>query len=177
MSLDIALLDGEESVAEMNWLRNPFGLQQWAEDNYQIATGAGSRNIDLHYVTNHWAYDKNLPVDRVEFKRVVDEYAAVIEKLTDSYFVFKLSGYIQFVEPHLKLFPRENVIDSSPKFGTRIVGSKYHGDRIAIPQAHFWRNEFNLGDCTLAGYQAWFGELVNLANLLQEPRYRLYCSN
>ena len=183
MSLDIALYtdDPELPEVEMNWLRNPFGLRDWAEDNYRIATGAGEREIDLYHVINHWNYDRAEQVDRPLFKRVVDEYGAVLSGLDRGYFVFDLSGYIQFVEPHLSLINREYIIPSAPEIGTRIAGSKYVGkgacSRLAIPQEHFAPRAFNLGRCTLDRYKEWFGELVRFAELLQDERYRFYCSN
>lgn len=183
MGLDISLYDGEGEVVSMNWLRNPFGLRDWAEDNYQIATGTFGKPDDvpdLWYVINHWNYAEGVNVDRALFKSVVDEYWSVLRGIEEGYFCFTLSGYINIIEPHRGALPSENIIAGDSRFGRKIIGAKYVGERserIAIPQRLFTSPVWNLGRRGLPDYLAWFHELVTFAEKLQDTRYRFYCSN
>lgn len=189
MGLDISLYtdDPELPAMDMNWLRNPFGLRDWAEDNYRIGTGViahggvtegPEHDPGLWHVINNWSHDRGGQVDRPLFKRVVDEYWSIIDNLEVGYFVFNLGGYLQFVEEHSSQLPREYIIPQH-RIGRHITGSLTlgRGDRLAIPQDHFAHRAFNLGDPSLARYKAWFAELVRFAELLQDDRYHFYCSN
>lgn len=59
MSLNISLIDKKANIiiSEMNWLRNPFGLCDWAEANVGDKIKIGKK--DLWYVCNHWNYKKS----------------------------------------------------------------------------------------------------------------------
>ena len=188
MGLDITLSerdsDGTEiEIASMNWLRNPFGLRDWAEDNYQIAmdlTDRPSDTPDLWYVVNNWNYEKSANVDRALFKAIVDEYWVVLKDLKEGYFVFTLSGYINIIEPNRSSLPSENIIAGDSRFGKKIVGAKYVGaerEKIAIPQRLFASPVWHLGRYDLGSYLAWYRELVDFAEKLQDTRYTFYCSN
>ena len=102
MSLEIDLIEKEtgNEVMSLNWLRNPFGLQTWAEDNVGMKIVQRVRGIsgreelfeDLRYVCNHWSYEDSSDIDRGLFKQVVDTYWKEIQKLEVGYFVFNLSN-------------------------------------------------------------------------------------
>ena len=177
MSLDISLhtKDGEE-VAAMNWLRNPFGLCNWAEDNYVSPNAITSQR--LYFACNHWAYDNSKNINRTMFLNAATEYNEQIQALKEGFFYFDLPGYRQFVQPHMRLFP-----SSIPRFGntTHIDGEQYIGDRLAIPMEHFQPIEFNIffGEFTslLAQYKAWMRKLIDFAVKLQDTSLEFYCSN
>ena len=172
MSLDIALIDKDDNeVLSMNWLRNPFGLCQWAEDNTPHLTYHGK---DLYYVCNHWAYKMGNRINRPLFKEVVDLYWAEIQKLERGYFHFDLPEYFQFVHQHYHLFP---IVPGYQHIA--IKDSLYDNERrIAIPQEYFGHADFSLGNCyTLDHYKAWFKQLVDFAERLQDKNLKFYCSN
>jgi len=178
MSLDIALYDkadGEEIIA-MNWLRNPFGLCQWAEDN------AGDGEQSLWYVCNAWAYDKGKDVDRVGFKRVVDAYWERIQKLERGYYWFDLPAYRDIVERNCGWIPYElggSRLGASPA-ESHYVDERYNKkrDKLGIPMEYFTAGVFHLaGQNTLEHYKDWFAELVKFAELLQDTALEFYCSN
>lgn len=201
MSLDIYLFDKDNTDIEdapeimwMNWLRNPFGLCNWAQDNVSHVLGtefdksfylgdfphlkdleSGKTESNLHYVINHWNYDKSDEVDRKLFKDVVDEYWKIIEKFERGYFFFDLSSYVQFVEPNKSSFP----LRDSPFDNRTYIESIFYDKRIrmAIPMEYFKPACFNLGECGLEDYKKWFKKLVEFAELLQNPQYKFYCSN
>jgi hypothetical protein len=154
MSLDITLTDRKtgEEIASMNWLRNPYGLCNWAEANYRYATKQPDPKKDLHYVINHWNYEKSSRVNRALFKQIVDEYWRVIKGLEKGYFFFDVWGYIQFIQPNLDLIPQEESL-----FGTqRIVGAERLDHEIGIPMEYFADRAFHLGKSGLDEWKAWF---------------------
>jgi len=80
------------------------------------------------------------------------------------------------VAQHYNLFPKE---DLPCVINPEILGSIWKGDDLfGIPQEYFNNNEiFYLGNPTLEYYQSWFKELVDIAELLQDPETEFYCSN
>ena len=96
MSLDIQLTDRKtrQTVAEMNWLRNPMGLERWAEANVGHLVNI-PKGKTLWYVCNHWNYKKSSRVNRGLFKRVVDEYWKHIEHLERGAIVFSFPSFVQ----------------------------------------------------------------------------------
>lgn len=174
MSLDIGVYrDGEELVG-LNWLRNPFGLCDWAEDNAHH-NGLAQEKFDLYYVCNHWAYDNATAIDRRLFKEVVDRYGATLLKLDSSFYFFTLSEYRQFIQPHEQLLPGRIVP------GTEVWSfeSSFYDEqqRLAIPVDHFSHQVFNLGEVSTRFYQEWFQKLMQMADLLQDPDVQFSCSN
>jgi hypothetical protein len=158
MSLDISISRNGETLAEINWLRNPFGLCQWAEDNTRLSNGV---QPDLRYVCNHRAFGNSGQIDRALFLRVVYDYWERIQFLKQGYFYFDLPSYRQFIEPHVHLLPQGNTF-----IGTKfIVGSSYDdSNRLRIPMEHFSHDAFALGDKnTLQAYKNWFARLVHIA--------------
>ncbi|MCJ7634853.1 hypothetical protein MUP77_21000, partial [Candidatus Bathyarchaeota archaeon] len=166
------LIDKQENgVRSMNWLRNPFGLCNWAEENTKTLL---HKVKSLWYVCNHWNYGKASRVNRRLFLEVVLAYSERISSLAEGYFYFDLPEYRQFIEG------KANFMETTPLFSelTHIEGSKYDEQRrLMIPMWQFEHPSFNLGKCSLAGYQNWFNELVEFARLLQDKAYRFYCSN
>lgn len=176
MSLDISLCnkDDDSDYVSMNWLRNPFGLERWAEDNFKYATKDFAIPVTLSAslwdVCNKWSYDDSEHVDRALFKHVVDVYNIEIKQLKVGYFWFDIYSLMQFVVPDYSRFPKD------PRWN-RILGSHFHEDKLGIPQEYFGRVCGGEKYCALSYYKKWFGELVEFAELLQDPAYVFYCSN
>ena len=166
MSIEISLRDKEtdEEIMSLNWLRNPFGLERWAEDNLILYVGETAKLPEkkkLWYVCNNWNYENSDEIDRQLFKEVIDEYWMVLQKLEVGYFVFDLPEYRQFVE---------GVIN-----GRKLEFENYRYQRdhteIAIEMECF-RNI-----PSLHGYKEWFYRLVLFAEKLQDPNVVFHCSN
>jgi hypothetical protein len=170
MSLDISVTVGDEEI-DMNWLRNPFGLCNWAEANVQPKT-----RRSLWYVCNHWAYKKSGRVNKPLFLEVVLAYQDAIMALLRGYFVFDLPSYRSFIEPFMDYLPTQpHVMGDERRW---IKDSKYDDhQRLMIPMEYFTHEVFHLARPSLAAYQEWFGRLVDLARLLQQPGAKFYCSN
>lgn len=182
MGLDIALYRGtdeeSEEIISLNWLRNPFGLCNWAEDNFEhVEKKAGNTwsGFSLWDVCNQWSYDKSTEINRKIFKLVVDQYASTLLPLNTSYFFFDLPGYRQFIQrKELRLPGHDNFIGDF-----YAIDNSFYDDRqrLAIPVDHFKHPSFNLGECSTVRYQEWFKKLVEFGNLLQDETLRFYCSN
>jgi hypothetical protein len=175
MSLDISLVkkDGTE-VMSMNWLRNPFGLCQWAEDNAHYA-GLKPRKR-LWYVCNNWNYKNSRRINRPLFRDVVYEYANKLMELSRGYYFFDLPSYRQFIEPHKDFLPWE----AGAFFGNPwITGSKYDDrKRLMVPVEHFAMHGcFALPDVSLGYYKKWYDDLIEFAELLQDKTFKFHCSN
>jgi signal peptidase I len=166
MSLEISLRDKEtdEVVMSLNWLRNPFGLEQWAELNVG-ETGNSQKEERLWYVCNNWNYDRSKEIDKQLFKNVVDSYWVVLKNLGVGYFVFTLPEYRQFVEGLM---------------GRNLEMKDYHYQKnhteIAINMECF-KNDPSLDTPSLEKYKEWFHRLVVFAEKLQEPCMEFHCSN
>lgn len=174
MSLDIAIGNAATGdTRDLNWLRNPFGLCQWAEDNYEYRTKQRPPEQEqLYYVCNHWAYDRSGEVDRPLFKRVVESYWEVLSGLERGYYFFGAGSLIQFVVPHWRHLP-VTVEFYSP----RVEVMAYMDDRVGIPVEHFTHPDFHLSNPSLGSCKAWYEQLLEFAELLQDPAYEFYCSN
>ena len=100
MSLDIYVTNTRtDEKMDMNWLRNPFGLCSWAENNYTYFTEREPpEDKSLWYVINHWNYDKSVQVDKPLFLEVVKRYGNIIMKLDRGYFWFNEGGFKQFIQ-------------------------------------------------------------------------------
>lgn len=174
MSLSISLYENNSEIASMNWLRNPFGLERWAEANTEYATRECNISfklpVTLWDVCNKWSYDDSEKIDRTLFKVVVDTYSSVIQQLEHGYFWFDLHSVMQFIAPKYSSFPKD--LDWN-----RIKGSKYHNDTLGVPQEYFGDICGGDGNCNLDYYKNWFGELVEFADELQHKEYTFYCSN
>ena len=162
----------------MNWLRNPYGLCNWAEDNFSYALAnnphlAGKPKKPLWYVVNHWNYEKSRRVNRPLFKSVVDDYAAVILGLPQAYFFFDVASFMSFVLPNMDALPTKQTFGSS----IRIEGNVFHEQKVGIPMEYFSKPQFHLGHASLEAYKDWFRQLIEFANLLQDEEYVFYCDN
>jgi len=173
MSLDISVSKDGEELASINWLRNPFGLEQWAERN--VGDKVSHFGITLYDVCNNWAYDEAKNIDRKLFKDIVDLYWEEIRRLERGYFFFNFQEYVGLI-PYYHGFPVEK-----PTFRniTEIKDAIWKGDLYGIPQEYFHDDaKFHMGSFyTLGQYQSWFKVLVDLAELLQDPEIEFYCSN
>jgi hypothetical protein len=207
MSLDIHLetSDGRRSYA-MNWLRNPYGLCQWIEDNARLpedvrdalvlrAQAHDEKESEeekypktvhpaslLWFVINRWCYDKAPQIDRKLFLDVVKAYAAEVEKLDQGYYFFGFGAYRQFVEPHRNQMPSEATQAWAFGGAEPIAGEVWHREngyeRLAIPMEHFKRECFHLaGHNTLVYYKEWTRHLAEFAEALQAPSVTFYGSN
>jgi hypothetical protein len=105
MSLHISLYEDEDHVASLNWLRNPFGLEQWAEDNTMIGM---FRPITLYDVINTWSYSDSKYVDRPLFLETVLYYWQHIKQLE--------RGYFHFTLPTADMFACESTLKSRIPF-------------------------------------------------------------
>ena len=180
MSLDISLYDKKtgEEVLEMNWLRNPFGLCDWAEDSVKEIVDSSK---SLWYVCNHWNYNKSKFVKRALFQEVVEKYWEEIKKIEEGYFYFNAHAYDQFIGPKYDFFPKEDSIIGE----TRIKGVNRMGEsKVGIPMQHFNHDgiiDLGIGlrgtQDVLEHYKKWFKDLVMFADMLQDTKYRFDCSN
>ena len=161
MSLEISLRKkgDEEEAMSLNWLRNPFGLERWAEANVG-KTDNSPENERLWHVLNNWNYGKSKEIDKCLFKEVVDGYWCIIRELEVGYFAFTLPMYRQFVEG--KLRKRLEFSDWCYRRGHTEIAIKM---------------EFFEDVATLDGYKEWFHRLVLFAEKLQEQGMEFYCSN
>jgi hypothetical protein len=206
MSLDIHLETAKGESHRMNWLRNPYGLCQWIEDNAKLPAKILDVLVErakahdevaseeekypktahpaslLWFVINRWCYDKAPQIDRQLFLDVVKAYSSEVEKLERGYYFFDFGAYRQFVEPYRDQMPS----DATPAwaFGGAepIAGEVWHREneheRLAIPMEHFKRECFHLaGHNTLDYYKKWTSQLVEFAEELQDPRVTFYGSN
>lgn len=152
-----------DDVHSMNWLRNPFGLCTFAEDN------VGDGSSALWHVCNDHAYDKVKDLDRAKFLMVVREYWERIRSMEKASFYFTPGSYDQFAKQYPKIMP-----------------PLLHGDleaavaplQILIPVEKFqhapnfgWRNQ-----SVLQYYKDRFQELVELATTMQDPEIEIYIS-
>ncbi|AEG18684.1 hypothetical protein [Methanobacterium paludis] len=182
MSLDISLYKGEDGIIAMNWFRNPFGLERWAEknvgDKVKIQDEEGNK-VTLWDVCNKWCYKRAEVLNslipevkrrnRLLFKEVVDAYWSEIQKLDEGFFFFDLPTYDHFVGQHTSVFPNEWVLTVT-----------FTEKEIVIPMDYFKNEVFNLGRVNkggLQGYKDWFKELVDFADLLQNLDYTFEGSN
>lgn len=173
MSLDLYLYTDTEEIASMSWLRNPFGLCQWAEDNFG---GDGM----LAFVCNQWAYDKCEEIDRAMFKRVVDEYWERIKQAPISYFWFNESQYNQFLKPHESYFIQDVLGGIAGRLQTidnrKGIPISYF-DKPDPPPSLDLKRKRNQSSTIKENYETWFHELVVFADKLQNQEYKFYCEN
>jgi hypothetical protein len=185
MSLDITVTNTRTGASmDMNWLRNPYGLCTWAENNYTYFTEREPpEEKRLWYVINHWNYDTSEQVDKLLFLNVVKRYGDVIMKIEKGYFWFSESSYVQFINPHRGMLPFS--LDKN-HYAVIALSVQYHFDKrehIGIPMNYLSNPCFGLSDRyrpnahTLAHYQNWYRELITFAEMLQDPDAIFYCSN
>ena len=175
MSLKISVRNPEtDETIDMNWLRNQYGLCNWAEDTYAYTTKQTvPENQTLWYAINHWNYAKSPEVDRQVFLDTVNKYGRVLLTLDKAYYWFDVSAYIQFVQPQYEVFPKHRLFTGDE----RIEGTVTYDRKLGIPMEHFNHRCFYLGDATLDRYKEWYGELVRFAEMLQVPGTTFDCSN
>lgn len=174
MGLDLVLThkkNGEDDYS-LNWLRNPFGLCNWVEDNTDLKL-----KKDLYYVCNRWAYDNAKNLNRKLFQEVVLAYQEPINNLERGYFWFDLPSYIAFIQPNIHSLPmRTSTLGGQPRIDAAIYNR--NGDKYGIPMEYFGASCFHMGGRhTLKHYKEWYGRLVEFAEVMQNRDYRFHCSN
>lgn len=184
MGYDICI-SNDTTVKELNWLRNAFGLIQWAEDNVgnfiNIAkfTEIPKNERPLYYVCNHWSYNTANQIDRALFKRVVLEYNQFVQLMSQGYFYFnsieQLHTYWNEFVSWNKIWNKKNIqsLDTALYFPNTL------GYNIQIPIAVFYSDD-DINDHyihNLDEYKQWFKELVELAELMQDPSTNVYITN
>jgi hypothetical protein len=156
MSLDLTLYieeNGEEEIiADMNWLRNPFGLVNFVQSNLDE-----KREPNLYYVCNEWSYSKGNQVDRKLFKEVVDWYAERFLKLDKMYATFDSFRSLKAQIPEI-------AFGEDLTYPAKIPIEKFEGYR-------------GFRDNQIEFYKNWMRELQDFANKLQDERTIFYCSN
>ena len=175
MSLDIDVANEETGeMMDMNWLRNPFGLCNWAEDTYRYETKLDNvpEEQSLYYVINHWSYDNSDNVDKPLFLEVVQRYAEPILKVTKGYFWFPLERFPDNLSYHV--IPKKKGIDV--KKGLKESDIVYCNKKIGLPIEHC-ATFVDLGHANLEYYKNWYRDLIRFAEILQHPKSRFYCSN
>ncbi len=183
MSLDISVTNKrtDESM-DMNWLRNPFGLCNWAEANFNYATESEpAYEQSLHYAINHWNYDKADQVDKPFFLEVVKRYGIVLHQLERGYFFFTEKGLEQFVWPCVGITSMIEIRRGQPPDIVRV--GRGEEKEYGLPMEKFGDPCYHLSDKyrpnahTLTHYQDWYRELITFAERLQDPDAVFYCSN
>jgi hypothetical protein len=98
MGLKMRLYEEDREVCAINWLRNPFGLARWIEDNI-TRTGSDVELPTLITICGQWTYNSSHQVDRDLFLKVVLSYNVEQLKPEQAYYYFNLPEYRQFIEP------------------------------------------------------------------------------
>jgi len=190
MGVDISLLkwsgtENEEEIESMNWLRNPFGLCNWAVDNYvywckkkyDCYSKNGKNNL-LYHMLNCYAYDKGKKLDRKKFLEIVQTYYDLLNNIEEGYFFFDLNSYRQFIQPKYNTFLKGyNYGDFRTIHGEKY--DKYNRNVLMIPQSEFVNYECVHSiktDMSLSKYKAWMRELLDFAEMLQDESLEFYCS-
>lgn len=177
MSLDITLtdVDGIE-LADMNWLRNPFGLANWLADN----TG-----VDIRTVVNEHAYDDSNNVDRAEFLRRAEEALHAVNALDTAHFWIEVDwawAHTTTRELMAKGMPHR-IAYSCGRIGYRgayrcIVKAQVEAEAYLSYLPAYERQMWGRLDGTaLDYYRKWTGEFWDFARALQDPSTTYYCSN
>ena len=170
MGFDMSL-SGEGKYITMNWLRNPFGLTKWLEDNVERPeTDLPSVNT----ICNRWTYSNSDKIDRELFLNVILSYKTGVEKLERGFYYFNLREYRCLVEPKAHLMEKE----SKMLGGTDIKGLEYAKDgRVRIPLEVYAKYPHAESHSTIEYYKKWFKELLDFAEQLQDKSLTFYCDN
>lgn len=205
MSLDISLEGKGGRFHSMNWLRNPFGLCQWAEDNIELPAEVEASLLErakkhdeqgdypkkaekgslLWFVCNRWCYERGGDIDRRLFLDVVKAYASGVEKLERGYYFFTFGAYRQFIEPYREKLPSDLTLfayGGTKKIEGEIwrrASPEFMESRLGIPMEHLKDDgSFHLRDhCTLDYYKEWIRELADFAERLQDEDVNFHGSN
>jgi hypothetical protein len=180
--IDVHLPDGRH--LELNWLRNPFGLCDFAEDN------VGNGSMSLWHVCNDFADDIE-KFDRARFQEIVHEYWCRLAILHRGYFCFSFRSYVQFV----RNFPEAMHLDllDFMEQDWAWVGPRRHPTEVRIDVQRFsiygrnadvrttspTNNQFgwDAGSNVLDWYRKWFQELHEIASAVQDPNATITISN
>lgn len=172
----------EDEIASMDWLRNPFGLCTFVEDN------VGDRVQSLWHVCNDHAYKVMGELDRRKFRRIVLAYWDRLRNLDKAYFYFDFHAYVQFTSSYsdaMVIAPNRFSTDPQNAFAQgaytwRSSSSDDDPDRLGIRVERFqqYRYEhFSWGDTpVLDFYKDWFKRLVNIAEVMQDLNVEVHIS-
>ncbi len=161
MSYDIDVVTPDGQEFEMNWLRNPFGLCGFAEDN------VGDGNMSLWHVCNDHAYDAVKDLDRAKFLRVVEDYWDRLRGLQRGWFWFTFGSYVQFSYDHAACM-RVNFGGKLHEWTKKndVSFLKLDIARFEHDQNWEWSGR-NIEP--LQFYKNWFEQLLELARAMQDP--------
>ena len=166
MGFDMMLSRDGTAIMTMNWLRNPFGLARWLEDNISRPENDDLESINA--ICNRWTYDDSHKIDRELFLKVVLSYKDGVKNLSSGFYYFNLSEYRSFLEPKIHSIEKEIGC-----LGPEIKGLRYMPDgRLKIPMEVYGQSFSNIGH-----YKQWFEELLEFAELLQDKSLAFYCDN
>ncbi|MEN6552765.1 MAG: hypothetical protein ABFC34_07755 [Methanobacterium sp.] len=199
MSLDIELSRNGEEIREMNWLRNPFGLERWAECN------VGSKRTTIYQSYNVIKHTNTTPsIYTIDWNNLVEwnlwdvcnkfcyhgsdilnlgeiyirkSYRELFKAVVDDYWkVIKRldEGYFFFDLPAYR-----QLIEGKFPIGVQREEFEYTKDReyLRIPIEVYYEHVGDLNCSTLQDYQDWFKELVEFADDLQDLDNKFYGSN
>lgn len=173
MSLDIDLYEidseGEEfSVAEMNWLRNPFGLRCWIKDN----TG-----VDIWKVVNDHSYDDSPNVDREAFLKMACEAHQAVKDLPIGYFRIQRPDPPENASSGLAFLVRDQFMTDDMQYAFHLPGKNEYWVEMEYYQDTKHSLGVPSGQSCLERYKQWTREFLEFAQLLQDETLRYYCSN
>lgn len=168
---------GDDDSLWINWLRNPFGLERWAELNYRYdKQRRGDKTeppMTLWHACNDW--NTKEPPSRLQFYETVMHYWETISKLPDAFFFFGAADFVYLIVPKLSQFKMKFAWSGSGFIDGMVVldGGKY----VGLPHIYF-RDGFDLGDkWGKADYQRWFEELVEIADKAHNHGWDVTVSN
>jgi hypothetical protein len=168
MSYDIDVTTKDGAEHSLNWLRNPFGLCSFAEDN------VGDGQMSLWHVCNDHAYDDVGKIDRAQFLRVVESYWDRLRGLDDAYFFFTFGSYVQF----LPEYPDAMMVRG---YRALVEATRWGDDgRLGIRIGRFQGYERQFGwrqTAVLDYYKEWFERLLGASRAMQDPDATIYISN
>lgn len=160
MSYDITITCPDGQLLEMNWLRNPFGLCNFLEDN------VGDGELSLWHVCNDNSYETSNTLDRLRFHQVVNAYSNRLNALKQAFFYFDGNAYRQFSP----FYPCMRGATKIP------AGDKTKIDVEAFTNTDL-RSQRRPEDSILDGYKRWMDELVTIAEVIQDPNVIVFISN
>lgn len=181
MALDITVTNNSTGETKhINWLRNSFGLCQWAEQNYLFALKLDGvpGNESLYYACNHWNYHTGHQIDKRFFLETVLRYGSILLNISSGYFFFTSSALDKTVMPNAHLLTHPLTIQPVAFWNDYGSANRSLIAYYGINQEAFVHDEFHLfGKHHLSSYKLWYQELIDIAIFLQRPEATFYCSN
>lgn len=180
MGLHLAAIT-KKKRKELHWLRNPYGLGNWAESNYLFALQQNDPLEEKEALS--YLFDKKrqevLPEDeRKLFLDIAVKYGSVLLNLKQGYFFFTESMIEHVVLSNSNYLAFPATVQPSAQWVQYHQLQKrelvaYYG----ITQESFLHSRFQLFDrASLRAYKLWYSEFLDLVLLLQEPEAIFSCS-